>query len=81
MAEANRKLAKFWHLPQDLLSDEVNAPVLRPEIDLGLEPAGADLDAAVRRGHDYAEANDTEREAKKKNIETTSPNTLIFGVQ
>lgn len=81
MAKANRKLAEFWHLPQDLLGDEVNAPVLRPEIDLGLEPARADLDATVRRGHDYAETNGTEREAKDENIKTVFPNTLIFGMQ
>lgn len=59
MAETNGKLAELRYLPEDLLGDEVNAPVLRPEVDLGLEPAGADLDATtVRRGHGRAEAND-----------------------
>ncbi|TGZ53642.1 hypothetical protein DBV15_10428 [Temnothorax longispinosus] len=55
MAETDGKLAELRYLPEDLLGDEVNAPVLRPEVNLGLEPAGADLDAAVRGGHGCAE--------------------------
>lgn len=57
MAEANGKLAKLRDLPEDLLGDEMNTSVLRPEVDLGLEPAGADLDTAVRGGHVCAGAN------------------------
>lgn len=49
MAETNGKLAELRYLPEDLLGDKVNAPVLRPEVDLGLEPAGADLDATTVR--------------------------------
>lgn len=57
MAEANGKLAEFWDLPEDLLSDEMNTSVLWPEVDLGLKPAGADLDAAVGGGHVCAGVN------------------------
>lgn len=52
MAETNGKLTKLRDLPEDLFGDKVNAPMLRSKINLGLEPAGADLDTAVRRGHD-----------------------------
>lgn len=47
MTEANGKLAELRYLSQDFLGNEVNAPVLRPEINLGLEPAGTDLNTAV----------------------------------
>lgn len=58
MAETNGKLTELRYLPEDLLGDKVNAPVLRSEVNLGLEPAGADLDAtAIRRGHSCAVVN------------------------
>lgn len=53
MAETDGKLAEFRNLPEDLLGDEMNTSVLRPEVDLGLEPAGADLDAAIGGGHGW----------------------------
>lgn len=57
MAEANGKLAELRDLPKNLLGDEMNTSVLRPEVNLGLKPAGADLDAAVGGGHVCAGAN------------------------
>lgn len=76
MAETNGKLAELRYLPEDLLGDEVNAPVLRPEVDLGLEPAGADLDATtVRRGHGCAEVNGGAKAGGRgrRRSETASP--------
>lgn len=79
MAETNRKLTELRDLSEDLLSDKMNAPMLRSEINLGLEPAGADLDTAVRRGHNCTQLNNTwgegrregERKREKKRREET----------
>lgn len=73
MAETNGKLTELRHLPQDLLSDEVNAPMLWPEINFGLEPAGADLDATIRGGHGRTELNGAEADRRgRKRCETVS---------
>ena len=58
MAETNGKLTELRNLPEDLLGDKVNAPMLRSEVYFGLEPAGADLDTAVRGGHGCTQLND-----------------------
>lgn len=68
MAETNGKLTEFRDLPEDFLGNKVNAPMLRSEINLGLEPAGADLDTAVRGGHGCTQLNDAKggRERKRE---------------
>jgi len=68
VAETNRKLAELRYLPEDLLGDEVNAPMLRPEINLGLKPAGADLDATVGGSHGYAEANGAKADGRGRKV-------------
>lgn len=50
MAEADSELRELWHLLEDLLSDKVHAPVLRPQVQLSLKPRGSDLNSSVR-GH------------------------------
>lgn len=50
MAQADRELRELRNLLEDLLSDEVHAPVLRPQVQLPLKPRGADLNSSVR-GH------------------------------
>lgn len=83
MTKANGKLTELRDLSQDFLGDKVNASMLRPEVDLGLEPAGADLDAAVGGGHGYARANGAERTGnKEKGMRTlTSSSGLIVTVR
>jgi len=54
MAETNGKLAELRDLPEDLLGDKVNAPMLRPKVDFRLKPARADLDATIGGGHGCA---------------------------
>lgn len=75
MAETDGKLAELRYLPEDLLGDEVNAPMLWPKVNLGLEPAGADLDATVRGGHGRAVANvaKVDERGRKKKSEAASP--------
>lgn len=75
MAETDGKLAELRYLPEDLLGDEVNAPMLWPEVNLGLEPAGADLDATVRGGHGCAVVNGGEggRKGEEKKSVAASP--------
>lgn len=70
MAKANGKLTELRDLPQDFLGDEVNAPMLRPEVNFSLEPAGADLDAAVGGGHGYnaRERSGAERTGKRREV-------------
>ena len=56
VTEANGELAEFGYLPEYLLSDEVHAPVLGPQVDFLLEPGVADLYALMRRCHDDGSA-------------------------
>lgn len=73
MTETNGKLTELRYLPENLLSDEVNSSMLWPEVNFGLEPAGADLDATVRRGHGCAEVNGAKAgERGRKRSETVS---------
>lgn len=50
MAETDCKLRELRHLLEDLLSDEVHAPVLRPQVQFPLKPRGSNLNSSVR-GH------------------------------
>lgn len=50
VAEPHRELRQLGNLLQDLLSDQVHAPVLRPQVQLPLKPRGSDLNPSVR-GH------------------------------
>lgn len=43
VTEPNGKLAEFGYLPENFLGDEVDTAVLGSEVDLLLEPGGADL--------------------------------------
>jgi len=77
MAETNGKLAEFRNLSENLFSDEMNTSMLWPKVDFGLEPAGADLDAAIGGGHDCAGTNDAQGK-REEEIRAASSSTLMF---
>lgn len=66
MAKTDGKLAEFRYLPEDLLGDEMNAPVLWSEVNFGLKPAGTDLDATIRGGHGRTVMNGDRRKGEEK---------------
>lgn len=48
VAEANRELGELRYLLEDLLGDEVHAPVLWPQVQFPLKPRGSDLNSSIR---------------------------------
>lgn len=51
VAQANRKLSQFRHLPENFLGDQMDTTMLRPQVYLTLEPCWTDLYSAIRGSH------------------------------
>lgn len=51
MTQSNRKLAKFRHLSQYLLGNQVHTPVLWPQVNFTLEPSRPNLYSTIRGCH------------------------------
>lgn len=51
MTQSHGELGQLWNLPQDLLGDQMDPPVLRPQIYLFLKPCRTTLDYSGRRSH------------------------------
>lgn len=49
VTKSHGKLRQLRYLPEDLLGDQMHAPVLRPEVDLLLKPRRVGLDDSARR--------------------------------
>lgn len=82
MAETNGKLTELRNLPEDLLRDKVNAPMLRPKVDFRLKPARADLNATIGGGHGCAVVNGGARaERSRSRFKIASPSTLILSAR